>query len=85
MPQHLVEQRRLVHRGSRFHFVSYDRQPANAGRGLPEVPAMWYLMGPGKRWAVMPYVPGQPSEQLDAQLLGWLGLRHRSEGHRATQ
>jgi hypothetical protein len=33
---------------------------------------MWYLMGPGKRWPVMPQVPGQPDEEIERELTAWL-------------
>jgi hypothetical protein len=33
---------------------------------------MWYLMGPAKRWPVMPQVLGQADEDVDRALLGWL-------------
>jgi hypothetical protein len=33
---------------------------------------MWYLMGPAKRWPVMPQVPGQADDEVDRALLGWL-------------
>jgi hypothetical protein len=64
-----------------FHFVSYDQEPANERRGLPAVPAMWYLMGPGKRWPVMPQVAGQSAEEFEPALREWLreqGLDRRS-------
>jgi len=67
-----IEQRRVSYRGRDFHFVSYDRQPPNERRGEPEVPPMWYLMGPGKRWPVMPQVPGQTDEEVEHSLVGWL-------------
>jgi hypothetical protein len=67
-----VEQRRVRYRGRDFHFVSYDGHPANERRGELAAPAMWYLMGPGKRWAVMPQVVGQPDDEIERALLGWL-------------
>jgi hypothetical protein len=33
---------------------------------------MWYLMGPGRRWPVMPQVPGQPVTELEQALIAWL-------------
>jgi hypothetical protein len=67
-----VEQRRLSFRGRDFHFVSYEGRPANERRGEEASPPMWYLMGPAKRWPVMPQVLGQPDEDVDRALLGWL-------------
>ena len=59
------EQRRLIHRGREFHFVSYDAQIANERRGEVAMPPMWYLMNEGKRRPVMEQVPGMPIEELD--------------------
>jgi hypothetical protein len=67
-----VEQCRITLGGRHFHFVSYDRQPANERRGDPAVPAMWYLMGPGKRWPVMEQVAGQAEVDIERSLLAWL-------------
>jgi len=74
-----VEQRRLAYRGRDFHFVSYDGRPASERLAEAAVPPMWYLMGPGKRWPVMPQIPGQSDDELDRALLKWLekqGLGH---------
>jgi hypothetical protein len=67
-----IEQCHIRAGGRLFHFVSYDEQPANDRRGEPAVPAMWYLMGPAKRWPVMPQVTGQSQEDLEASLLDWV-------------
>jgi hypothetical protein len=67
-----IEQRRVHYRGRDFHFVSYDGHPANERRGEPSAPPMWYLMGPGRRWPVMPQVAGQPDEEIERGLIGWL-------------
>lgn len=72
MSAYKVEQRRIRYRGRDFHFVSYDARPANERRGEPAAPAMWYLMGPARRWPVMPQVPGQSDEELEAALVRWL-------------
>jgi hypothetical protein len=70
--KHTVEQRRLVHRGREFHFVSYDGQPANASRGLSATAPAWWLMGPGTRWEVAPYRPEQAPEELDRLFTRWI-------------
>jgi hypothetical protein len=70
-----IEQCHVRCGGRVFHFVSYDREPANERRGTAEVPAMWYLMGPGKRWPVMPQIAGQTPEALESDLLRWLGAQ----------
>jgi hypothetical protein len=67
-----VEQHRVHYRGRDFHFVSYDGYPANERRGEPSVPPMWYLMGPGRRWPVMPQVLGQREEDIVRSLVAWL-------------
>jgi hypothetical protein len=76
-----VEQRRVTYSGRDFHFVSYDGHPGDERRGVAAVPPMWYLMGPGRRWPVMPQVPGQADDALEHALVGWLkkqGLGHSS-------
>jgi hypothetical protein len=76
-----VEQCRVTYRGRDFHFVSYDGQPANIRKGEVAVVAMWYLMGPGKRWPVMPQVPGQADDERERAFVTWLkeqGLDHPS-------
>lgn len=72
MSSYKVEQCRILYAGRNYHFVSYDRQPAHARRGDPEIEAMWYLMGPGKRWPVMPQVAGQTEGDIERALLAWL-------------
>lgn len=72
MSSYKVEQHRVTYRGRHFHFVSYEGHPANERRGEPAVPPMWYLMGPGKRWPVMPQVAGQSDDEVARALVGWL-------------
>ncbi|HEX6104031.1 MAG TPA: hypothetical protein VFZ26_00520 [Gemmatimonadales bacterium] len=72
MSTYKVEQRRVRYGGRDFHFVSYDGRPANARRGEEAAPPMWYLMGPGRRWPVMPQVPGQTEEEVEQALVSWL-------------
>jgi hypothetical protein len=72
MSHYKVEQRRVTYRGRDFHFVSYDGHPANTRRDEAAVLPMWYLMGPGKRWPVMPQVVGQADDELERALLDWL-------------
>jgi hypothetical protein len=76
MSAYKVEQCYVRYGGRTFHFVSYDHQPANERRGVAAVPAMWYLMGPAKRWPVMPHVAGQDAAELELALVEWL----RSQG-----
>jgi hypothetical protein len=72
MSSYKVEQRRLQHRDRQFHFVSYQGQPADARKGEPATPDMWYLINNGKRHAVIPQVHGQDEAELDEALLGWI-------------
>ena len=67
-----VEQQHVQHAGRDFHFVSYDAQPANERKGETAVPPMWYLMGPARRWPVMPYTLGQAEHDLQKALVSWL-------------
>src|ERR1043166_7079454 len=67
-----VEQCRIHYRGRDFHFVSYDGHPANERRAEVAAPPMWYLMGPGRRWPVMPQVVGQADEEIERGLIEWL-------------
>ena len=67
-----VEQFRVRYSGRDFHFVSYDGHPANERRGEPAAPPMWYLMGPGRRWPVIPQVIGQPVAEIERALVAWL-------------
>ena len=72
MSTYKVEQCRVRYHGRDFHFVSYDGHTGNERRGEPAVPSMWYLMGPGRRWPVMPHIPGQPVDETERALVGWL-------------
>lgn len=72
MIRYTIEQRHLIHRGRSFHFVSYDGQPGNAGKGMAATAPAWYLMTEGKRREVMPHVPGQPEDVVDIALVAWL-------------
>lgn len=72
MAGYKMEQRYLNHRGRRFHFVSYEGKPANAGRMQLATGPAWYLMSGGKRWEVMPHLPGQDAEEVDRRLTQWL-------------
>ncbi len=75
MSSHKVRQCRLSYRGRDFHFVSYEGHPANERRGETAMPAMWYLMGPAKRWPVMEHVADQPDDEVERGLLRWLGTQ----------
>ncbi len=66
------EQRRIVHRGREFHFVSYEGRLASERRKEEAMPPMWYLMSEGKRCPVMPHVPGQEALELDNALIQWV-------------
>ena len=72
MAQNKVEQQHVSHGGRDFHFVSYEAQPANEKRKESAVPPMWYLMGPARRWPVMPHLPGQAEADVVRGLVAWL-------------
>lgn len=72
MSGYKTDQRRVIHRGREFHFVSYDGVPANPRVGQAATQPTWYLMRAGKRWAVMPQVADQPETALDLALQSWL-------------
>lgn len=72
MPAYKPDQRHLVHRGRQFHFVSYEGRPANPKKNEAAEAAAWFLMGPARRWPVMPQVPDQPASETDRRLIAWL-------------
>lgn len=72
MAHYRVEQRRVVHRGREFHFVSYEGKHADPGRGTAEIVPMWCLMSAGKRFEVMRHVEGQDVTEVDRLLIRWL-------------
>lgn len=74
MGKFTVEQRRLTHRGTAFHFVSYEGQPGNPKREQPPTQPAWFLMREGRRWEVTPHEPGQEGEELDRLFVDWLDL-----------
>ena len=67
-----VEQRFVTHHGRRFHFVSYDGQPASPKKDVAATKPAWFLMSAGKRWEVMPQQLGQDLAELDGLLTQWL-------------
>ncbi len=72
MSTYKTDQRRILHRGKEFHFVSYDGQPANPRLGQTATEPSWYLMRAGKRWPVMLQVADQPDLVLEATFHRWL-------------
>jgi hypothetical protein len=72
MSSYKIEQRRLLHRGREFHFVSYEARIATERRGEAAIPPMWYLMAAGKRRPVMEQVLGQEPGDIDRLLLAWI-------------
>jgi len=67
-----VEQRHITHRGRKFHFVSYEGQPANQKRNQPASDHAWFLVNAGYRWEVMPQEPDAPPEETDRRLSAWI-------------
>jgi hypothetical protein len=72
MSTYKTDQQHVLHRGRDFHFVSYEGQRADAARDQGETPPTWFLMGAGKRWAVMPQTIGLTPVDLHARLVQWL-------------
>ena len=72
MSRYKNEQRRVAHRGHRFHFISYEAQGADPKHQQVALPAMWYLESSGKRWPAIPQILEQPEAELEAQLVVWL-------------
>ena len=72
MATYKVEQFHITAGERTFHFVSYEGVAANERRGEQEVGPMWYLMGPGKRWPVMPHQIGQPADEVEFGLRTWM-------------
>jgi hypothetical protein len=75
MTAYKIDQRHLAHRGRMFHFVSYEGVPANPKRDEAAVAPTWYLMGPGRRWSVMPQQQSQAADDVDRCLIAWLDAR----------
>lgn len=80
MSAYKTSQRRVMHGGREYHFVSYEGLPANPRRGSPATEAAWFLMSAGKRWPVMPEVANLSEMELDLRLHAWLDAH---VGHQA--
>lgn len=72
MSGYKTEQRRVVHRGREFHFVTYEGELANPARLRIAIEPAWFLMHAGKRWAVMPHQIGQETDTVERELTRWL-------------
>ncbi|MGH7586892.1 MAG: hypothetical protein ACREMH_11645 [Gemmatimonadales bacterium] len=72
MSAYKTDQRRVLHRGREFHFVSYDGVPANVRLGLEATLPTWCLMRAGKRWTVIPQLHDQADGDLEVALREWL-------------
>jgi hypothetical protein len=72
MSSYKTDQHHVVHRGRKFHFVSYEACQANLRTGQVAMPATWFLMSAGKRWPVMGQLPDQDPEAVVAALTRWL-------------
>ncbi|HUX34609.1 MAG TPA: hypothetical protein VMV51_12140 [Gemmatimonadaceae bacterium] len=65
--------------------MSYDATPANERRGEEAVPAMWYLMNEGKRHQAILLRKEQDPEELDRELIDWLGREIFDEADEAER
>lgn len=81
MSGYKTDQRRVLHRGREFHFVSYDGAPANTRLGQAATQPAWYLMTAGKRWAVMPQVSEQSESALVVAFQVWLDAHVFTAAH----
>lgn len=72
MSGYKTDQHHIVHRGRRFHFVSYEACQANPRTGQVAMPATWFLMSAGKRWPVAAQIPDQNPEAVVTALTRWL-------------
>lgn len=66
-----THQLHVIHRGRRFHFVSYEGIHADPARSRLGSPPTWYLMAAGKRVEVMPESEVAPDD-LEGMLIAWL-------------
>lgn len=72
MSGYKTDQRRLLHRGREFHFVSYEGHTADPRRSRPATAPSWCLMRAGKRWRVMEQIADLSDVELDRRLHEWL-------------
>jgi len=72
MSSYKTNQQHVRHRGREFHFVSYEARQADVRTGADAMPATWFLMCAGKRWAAMPQVADQDEIALTTGLTRWL-------------
>lgn len=72
MSAYKTDQLHLVHRGRKFHFVSYEARQANLKTGETAMPASWFLMCSGKRMPAIAQVQDQTPEAIVAALTRWL-------------
>jgi hypothetical protein len=70
--KHDVQQVHLTYRGRSFHFVSYEGYPENRKTNQAATDPAWFLINVGKRWPVMPYLPGQQDDERDRLFTAWL-------------
>lgn len=67
-----TDQHHVIHRGRKYHFVSYEARPANVRTGHDAEPATWCLIRAGKRWPAFPELPGQDPEEILSAFTSWL-------------
>lgn len=72
MSGYKTDQEFVVYRSRRFHFVSYEGQPADLARHRDEQPATWFLMEANKRWPALPQIADQDRGELVRGLTEWL-------------
>jgi len=72
MSSHKTDQYHVIHRGRKYHFVSYEARQANPRTGEEAMPATWFLMRAGKRWPAFPELPDQDPTTIISALTSWL-------------
>lgn len=72
MISYRIEQRRLRYRDRDFCFISFQVLTEEARRSERTAPDTWFLMDNGKRYTVMPQVPGRSDREVDRALLRWV-------------
>ena len=72
MSSHKTDQHHVIHRGRKYHFVSYEARLPNPKTGDAGLPATWFLIRAGKRWPAFPELPDQDPEAIFSAFTTWL-------------
>lgn len=72
MSVYKTDQHHVIHRGRKYHFVSYEARLPNPKTGDAGLPASWFLIRAGKRWPAFPALPDQDPQAIFAAFTAWL-------------